>query len=194
MPWLVSVLVSTAPGLAHRNWASRCRFEFGGGVEQFGAAAGALELAGALFMVQGAGTGRSVPCSRRTAMLFGGQFAVSCHGISFPKILRCRNRYKVTGLRGDDHLQHVGEPAGIAEGETGVIDHIVHFPARRRVHQHHRVVPVGGLCLARDRWWRQGRRCSGPSWRRRCRRRPSRPWALKQRGEKIAFQHGRRDS
>src|SRR6185437_10647816 len=45
------------------------------GIEQFGATAGALELAGTLFMVQGAGARALGAVFAQDAMLFGGQGA-----------------------------------------------------------------------------------------------------------------------
>src|SRR3954465_11220258 len=65
---------------------ARAAVVFGRRLEQFGAAAGALELAGPLFVVQGAGTRPLGGMLAQHAMLFGTQFTEFClaHPVSFP--------------------------------------------------------------------------------------------------------------
>src|SRR5580765_4629139 len=59
--------------------------ELGGGVEQFVAAAGALELTGALFVIKGAGARTLGAMLAQHAMLLGGQFTLFGlgHPVSF---------------------------------------------------------------------------------------------------------------
>src|SRR5436853_936605 len=59
--------------------------EFGRSIEQFGAAAGTLELAGALFMIQGTGTRTFGAMLDQNPVLFGREGAKGlgvCHGVS----------------------------------------------------------------------------------------------------------------
>ena len=99
MPWLLSTVVFTAPGLVSQKLgqpvplSNLCL-----GVEQFGAAAGALELAGALFMVQGAGARALGAVLAHHMMLFGGELALGlgvCHGVflSIPNTLKPAKSY-----------------------------------------------------------------------------------------------------
>ena len=78
MPWLVSVVVVTAPGLVSQKLGQPVPLSIlGMGVEQFGAAAGAFELARRAFhRLRGLDPGRSVPRSTQHTMLFRGELAV----------------------------------------------------------------------------------------------------------------------
>ena len=123
-------------------------FELGLGVEQFGAAAGALELAGPLFVVQRAGTGPLGAVLAQHAVLFGGECRGRYRSWAFPFPPNTSETANSYGAIRDWLItiaSMLAEPAGIAEGKSGVIEHIIHLPARGCVHQQHRVVPVGGL-------------------------------------------------
>jgi hypothetical protein len=74
--------------------------EFGMGIEQFGAAAGALELAGALFLVQRAGARALGAAFAQHAVLFRSKFAIRfgigiCHGVflSLPNTSKAAKSY-----------------------------------------------------------------------------------------------------
>src|SRR3569833_1802817 len=154
MPWLLSVRVSTAPGLTSLKLGQPVPLSYLAEASNNSAPQPAhWNSPGRFSWFRGLEPGRSVACSRNTRC---------CSGVSSRK--KNTNNQKpnqppkkerISGIGGDDHIEHVGQPPRIAEGKAGVIDHIVHFPALRRCRQHHRVGPVGRLCLAARRRWRR---------------------------------------
>src|SRR4051812_12670332 len=138
MPWLVSVVVVTAPGLVSQKlgqpvplsnlvWASNSSAP----------QPAHSNSPGRFSWFRGLEPGRSVPRSRRTRCCSG----VNCRSdlmsvlVSVMAFPFAPPQYAATGkwlrfaaasrICRNHHRQHGAEPAGIAEGKAGVIDNII---------------------------------------------------------------------
>src|SRR5256885_3298276 len=144
MPWLLSVRVSTAPGRVSKKLGQPVPLS--NLVEASNSSApqpAHWNSPGRFSVFSGLEPGRSVPCSTRT---------LCCSGVSGRRVLvsfmafPSPPQYVSDGQKlrpfssrqsrvcGDHHLQHAAETAGISKGKSGIVSHIIHLPALRRVH------------------------------------------------------------